>query len=119
MPEGAKKDQKFLIEIDRIYNPLSMHPRSFAISVALVKDINGEVYNIQEGFTKFSASLPTTISNIQITTLDATVQEYTEFTIQFQPDVEIEKGAFVVIQFPTGTEDDKPFIFDNNLNSMK
>lgn len=49
---------------------------------------------------------------------DVTVQEYTEFTINFTPDVEVEAGAYVMVDFPSTTDGLAAFEFDENLNSM-
>jgi hypothetical protein len=42
------------------------------------------------------------------------VQEYVAYTLRFRPDIEVEAGAHVLVQFPTGGV----YSFDNKLNSM-
>ena len=46
------------------------------------------------------------------------MQEYTEFTINFTPDVEVEAGAYVMVAFPSETDGLAAFEFDENLNSL-
>ena len=87
--------------------------------LAIISKIDQQAYPIQEGFTSFAASEPTSISSVEITADVTTVQEYAEYTIKFQPDVEIEAGAFFMIQFPLSDDNGQEvYSFDNNLNSM-
>ena len=64
----------------------------------------------------FSAKTPATINDVEVTSTDPTVQEYAEFTFKFKPDVEVESGATVMVQFPRS--EDFPyqqFTFDPSL----
>lgn len=46
------------------------------------------------------------------------MQEYTEYTVNFTPDVEVEAGAYVMVSFPRSTDGHIAYRFDSTLNSM-
>lgn len=91
-----------IIEIDSFYNPFSMTERLFFTTISTVSDLDGKIYGVQEGYTSFKATTPTSISSVKITSSDTTVQEYVTFTFEFRPDVDILAGATAMVQFPTG-----------------
>lgn len=95
-----------------------MSPRNFVTRLAQVSSRDGERYTIEQGETQFVATKPTTMSDVEVVAGDTTVQEYTEYTFRFTPNVETEAGAYVRIQFPKADGKEQDYIFDNNLNSM-
>ena len=110
-------DGNLRIEIDTLYNPITMSPRDFWTTFSVRGRTNRKkVYSIEEGYTTFTAKTPGTINEVEITSTDPTVQEYAEFTLRFQPDIEIESGATVMVQFPrSGDYPYKLFTFDPSL----
>jgi hypothetical protein len=102
LPSGTSAGHTLSIEIDSVLNPLSMQKRLFFTTVAV--ESKGKKYNIEQGQTSFTATSPTSISSVEVTASDRTVQNYAEFTLKFQPDVEIEQGAFVMVQFPQAAQ---------------
>ena len=78
-----------IIEIDSFYNPFSMTERLFFTTISTISDLDGKTYNVEEGYSSFQATSPTSISNVEISSSDSTVQEYVTFTIEFRPDVDV------------------------------
>ena len=93
-----------IIGISSIYNPFSTQIRYFFTALAIVSDLDGRVYNIQQGDTLWKAYVATGLLQASISSLDTTVQEYTDFIIEFQPMIDVESGAFVMVQFPTSDD---------------
>ena len=119
IPSGSSANVEMQIEIDSMFNPLSLSDRQFMTQLAVISKVDEQAYAIQEGFTHFAAREPTSISSVEISADETTVKEYAEYTVKFQPDVEIEAGAFVMIQFPLSNDlGQEVYGFDNNLNSM-
>lgn len=118
LPGGLDQiDEDIRIEIDSIYNPLSMNERQFAAALGVKSKRDGNQYNIQQGTFTWKATKPTSISQVSITSTSTVVQEYVRYSIRFRPDVEIEAGAHAMLQFPKGASS-AYFSFDNRLNSM-
>lgn len=117
-PDGKAAGSDLDLEIDSLFNPLSMSTRFFKTTVAARSSRDGQLYSIEEGETAFAATKPTTISAAEVTAVDTLVQTYTQYTLKFQPDVEIEAGAFAMVQFPLNDAGEQFYVLDNNLNSM-
>jgi ABC-type amino acid transport substrate-binding protein len=82
LPTGQSVvDTSMIIEIDSFNNPFSMTERLFYTTISTVSDLDGKTYEVQEGYTSFQATAPTSISNVEISSSDSTVQEYVTFTI--------------------------------------
>lgn len=124
LPNGLTViDTEMIIEIDSFYNPFSMTERLFFTTISTVSLLDGKSYSVQEGYTSFQATKPTSISSVEISSSDSTVQEYVTFTIEFRPDVDILSGATAMVQFPYGGDltqeriptgdDDAQFFFDD------
>lgn len=79
---------------------------------------DGQTYAIEEGETAFAATQATSISSAEVIADDTLVQTYTQYTFKFQPDVEVEAGAYAMIQFPLSSDGEQFYVFDNSLNSM-
>ena len=116
-PSGLEREATIRIEVDSIYNPLSMSERDMFTALAIISSNDGKNYHIEEGYTALRATKPTTISNVEITASDHTVQEHVDFTIRFQPDVEINAGAYALVKFPhlDSFGHRTAFDFDNQL----
>lgn len=119
LPRGTSaKDLDLIIEIDSIYNPLSLFERDFAASLSATSARDGKLYSIERGTISWKATTPATITAVTVTSSSTTVQEYVDYAVRFRPDVEIEAGAHALIQFPSGAQS-AVFTFDNQLNSMQ
>ena len=52
--------------MEYLFNPLSLKERTFLTALAVIGR-DGKVYSIQEGYTAFRATEPTTISGVEVT----------------------------------------------------
>lgn len=115
-----------VIEIDGIYNPLSVGLREFDTAIMVPDDLGELAYPVQRGPTQWRAMTPCRYSFADVSSSDTTVQEYATFTIAFTPVVlGIEPGAYVMVQFPKGdsileeqthgSDGDAYFEYDSNL----
>jgi hypothetical protein len=115
MPDGLAKGTEITIQLETLYNPLSMTARKF-VTVFALPSSNGLNYPLEQGDTLFKATKPATISSVSVTSADQTVQEHVDVQIKFTPDVEIDPGATVMVRFPHANEDS--FHFDSQLQSL-
>lgn len=65
--------------IDSLFNPLSLRERDFPATIAVLSANDGNLYSVEEGVVAFAATKATTVSNVEITANDHTVQEHVEF----------------------------------------
>lgn len=72
MPNGLAKKKRLLIEMDALFNPLTMSERDFWTTLSSPGQ-KGKKYSIEEGYTAFQAKEPTTIKEVEITSTDTTV----------------------------------------------
>lgn len=119
LPSGsASADLDLAIEIGKLRNPLSLAARHFPASLsAQGARAPSKLFSIESGTVSWKATKPTTIERVSVTSTDTTVQEYVAYTIQFRPTVDIEAGAYVLVQFPSGGAS-SVYAFDNKLDSM-
>lgn len=94
---------------------MSLYERRFPVSLSAKGRRRPEkYYSVEEGTVGWKATEPTTISEVEVQSSGTIVQEYVAYTLRFRPDIEVEAGAHVLVQFPTGGV----YSFDNKLNSM-
>ena len=121
LPRGLSRGNTVSIQLESLFNPLSLKERYFATALAVKSSRDGLVYNIESGFTSFKATKPAAIVDVKVTASTTTVQEYAKYTINFSPDVEIEMGSYVMVQFPRHTQGAgvQDYEFDLQLTTMR
>lgn len=84
LPSGTSSaGQDLAIEIDRVYNPLSLFEREFPAAISAQGRAKRKLYSIEEGTVGWRATTPTSISGVSVRSTDTTVQEYVDYTIEF------------------------------------